>query len=174
MMIIHETSKRSATMPKRGEKKVLVNGICTCPPSASTAKKRSASSAVSTASDNEKPLKLEPFSQRPSDARMIVSPILSASVWPASSYFLPAGVRSGVFRRFLQEQTTLPKLIRTSQAQVLTPPAILPFGTRPSPRHPSRNSLYTSTDFLRGCTCPPRLRHVGRHHDQRPGWPGDP
>jgi hypothetical protein len=32
-MIIHDTPKRSATMPKREEKKVFVNGICTCPPS---------------------------------------------------------------------------------------------------------------------------------------------
>ena len=32
---IHDTPKRSATMPKRGEKNVFVSGICTCPPLAS-------------------------------------------------------------------------------------------------------------------------------------------
>ena len=37
---IHETPKRSATIPKRGEKNVLVSGICTCPPSASAANRR--------------------------------------------------------------------------------------------------------------------------------------
>src|SRR5262249_23441287 len=36
-MIIHDTPKRSATIPKRGEKKVLANGICICPPSARAA-----------------------------------------------------------------------------------------------------------------------------------------
>jgi hypothetical protein len=40
---IHNTPKRSATMPKREAKKVLVNGICTCPPSARAANSRSAS-----------------------------------------------------------------------------------------------------------------------------------
>ena len=35
---IHGTPKRSATMPNACEKKVLVNGICTLPPSASASK----------------------------------------------------------------------------------------------------------------------------------------
>jgi hypothetical protein len=39
--IIHQTPKRSATIPKRGEKNVLPIGICTCPPSPSTLKRRS-------------------------------------------------------------------------------------------------------------------------------------
>src|SRR5215208_213413 len=43
--IIHDTPKRSATMPKRGEKNVLVNGCCTCPPSASAVNSRSASAS---------------------------------------------------------------------------------------------------------------------------------
>ena len=54
---IHDTPKRSATMPKREEKKVLVNGICTCPPSASAANNRSASASFGTVSDSEKPWK---------------------------------------------------------------------------------------------------------------------
>ena len=54
-MTIHPTPKRSATMPKRGEKKVLVSGICTWPPSASAANSRSASASSGTVSDSEKP-----------------------------------------------------------------------------------------------------------------------
>ncbi len=54
-MIIHDTPKRSATIPKRGEKKVCVNGICTCPPSARAANSRSPSASSATASDSEKP-----------------------------------------------------------------------------------------------------------------------
>src|SRR5262245_36040208 len=40
---IHDTPKRSATIPTRGAKKTVVNGICTCPPSASAANSRAAS-----------------------------------------------------------------------------------------------------------------------------------
>src|SRR5438445_7806103 len=56
-MTIHVTLKRSATMPKRGEKKVLVSGICTCPPSASTLNRRSASASLGTVSDSDIPWK---------------------------------------------------------------------------------------------------------------------
>ena len=56
-MTIHDTPKRSATMPKREEKNVLFNGICTCPPSASLANNRSASASLGTVSDSEKPWK---------------------------------------------------------------------------------------------------------------------
>ena len=56
--IIHDTPKRSATMPKREEKKVLVSGICTCPPSARAANSRSASASSGAESDSEKPWKL--------------------------------------------------------------------------------------------------------------------
>jgi hypothetical protein len=41
--IIHETPNRSATIPKRDEKNVLVSGICSCPPVPSAVKNRSAS-----------------------------------------------------------------------------------------------------------------------------------
>src|SRR5215213_6729529 len=43
--IIHDTPKRSATMPKAGEKNVRVIGICTCPPSASFENSRPASAS---------------------------------------------------------------------------------------------------------------------------------
>jgi len=39
---IYDTPKRSATMPKRGTKQVVVNGMCTCPPSARAAQSYSA------------------------------------------------------------------------------------------------------------------------------------
>ena len=46
-------------MPKREEKKVLVNGICTCPPLLRAANSRSASASFGTVSDSEKPWKLD-------------------------------------------------------------------------------------------------------------------
>ena len=52
---IQDTPKRSATMPKRGEKKVFPIGICTCPPSARAANSRSASAASAAVSESEKP-----------------------------------------------------------------------------------------------------------------------
>src|SRR3546814_8087863 len=51
---IQETPKRSATMPKRGLKKVLASGICTSPPSASAAKNFSASASSATVSDRDR------------------------------------------------------------------------------------------------------------------------
>src|SRR5262245_26917713 len=74
-VIIHGTPKRSATMPKRGDQKVLVSGICTCPPSASAPNTRSASASCATASDSPKPWKLGRPSQRPSEAITVVSPM---------------------------------------------------------------------------------------------------
>ena len=68
-MTIHITPKRSATMPKRGEKKVLAKGICTFPPSPSAAKTRSASAALSTATVSPKPWKFGFPVQWPSEAR---------------------------------------------------------------------------------------------------------
>src|SRR5688500_16738968 len=55
--IIHDTPKRSAALPKRGEKKVFASGICTCPSSATAANRRSASSVFAAVIDNEKPWK---------------------------------------------------------------------------------------------------------------------
>ena len=52
---IHDTPKRSATMPKLGEKNVLANGIFTCPPSLRAPKSRSASASLGAVSDSAKP-----------------------------------------------------------------------------------------------------------------------
>src|ERR1700730_7716105 len=74
-MTIHDTPKRSATIPKRGEKKVLVSGICTCPPSASALNRRSASASLGTVSDSDIPWKPGLPWQAPSDAITVVSPM---------------------------------------------------------------------------------------------------
>src|SRR5262249_48523182 len=73
---IQPTPKRSATMPKRGEKNVLVSGTCTLPPSPSALKARSASASFATVSDRLKPWKFGFPWQRPSDAITRESPIL--------------------------------------------------------------------------------------------------
>ena len=54
-MTIHDTPNRSVAMPKRGEKKVLVNGICTCPPLANAANTRSASASLGMVIESENP-----------------------------------------------------------------------------------------------------------------------
>ena len=56
----------------------------------------------------------------------------------------------GAFRRFVREQTMLPKLIRRSGAQVLISAGNFALWNSPVPQILlSRNSLYTSRDFLR-------------------------
>lgn len=56
----------------------------------------------------------------------------------------------GTFRRFVREQTVLPKLIRRSGAQVLISAGNFALWNSPVPQILlSRNSLYTSGDFLR-------------------------
>jgi glycosyltransferase involved in cell wall biosynthesis len=56
----------------------------------------------------------------------------------------------GAFRRFVHEQTVLPKLIRRSGAQVLISAGNFALWNSPVPQILlSRNSLYTSGDFLR-------------------------
>ena len=74
-MIIHDTPKRSATMPKRSAKNVSLSGICTWPPSARAANRFSASAAVAALIDSENPLKLGFPAQLPSDAITCASPI---------------------------------------------------------------------------------------------------
>src|SRR5262249_50953936 len=54
---IQHSPKRSPTMPKAGEKKVLVNGMWTCPPSDRAAKSFPASASLVTVIDSEKPWK---------------------------------------------------------------------------------------------------------------------
>jgi glycosyltransferase involved in cell wall biosynthesis len=64
--------------------------------------------------------------------------------------FVEISESSGVFRRFLLEQTTLPKLLRRSGAQVLISAGNFALWNSPVPQILlSRNSLYTSLDFLR-------------------------
>src|SRR5882724_4103450 len=72
--IIQDTPNRSATMPKREEKNVFVNGIWTCPPSARAAKSCSASASVDAVSDRAKPWKAGFPVQRPSETITDVPP----------------------------------------------------------------------------------------------------
>src|SRR5204862_8142527 len=74
-LIIQPTPKRSVTMPNRGDQKVLVSGIRTCPPSFSAAKARSASASLGTEREREKPSKLGFSAEQPSDAITEVWPI---------------------------------------------------------------------------------------------------
>ena len=64
--------------------------------------------------------------------------------------FVHVQERNGALRRFVQEQTALPKLIRRSGAQVLLSAGNFALWNSPVPQILlSRNSLYTSGDFLR-------------------------
>ena len=64
--------------------------------------------------------------------------------------FVETAETSGVFRRVVREQTTLPKQIRRSGAQVLISAGNFALWNSPIPQILlSRNSLYTSSDFLR-------------------------
>ena len=64
--------------------------------------------------------------------------------------FVETAESSGVFRRFVDEQTKLPKLIRRSGAQVLISAGNFALWNSPVPQILlSRNSLYTSSDFRR-------------------------
>jgi glycosyltransferase involved in cell wall biosynthesis len=64
--------------------------------------------------------------------------------------FVETSETSAVFRRFLREQTTLPNLIRRSGAQVLISTGNFALWNSPVPQILlSRNSLYSSGDFLR-------------------------
>ncbi len=64
--------------------------------------------------------------------------------------FVETSESPGVLRRFIQEQTALPQLIRQSGAQVLISAGNFALWNSPVPQILlSRNSLYTSADFLR-------------------------
>src|SRR5208283_4995002 len=64
--------------------------------------------------------------------------------------FVETSESHGVLRRFVREQTALPKLIRQSGAQVLISTGNFALWNSPVPQILlSRNSLYTSGDFLR-------------------------
>src|SRR5204863_5397012 len=73
---IHDTPKRSASMPKRCEKKVWARGRRTWPPSARALNARSASAAVGTVSESENPSNAGSPAEQPSEAMMVVWPIL--------------------------------------------------------------------------------------------------
>ncbi len=61
-----------------------------------------------------------------------------------------SSMSSGTFRRFIQEQTTIPDLIRSSGAKVLLSTGNFSLWNCPVPQILlSRNSLYTSRDFSR-------------------------
>jgi len=64
--------------------------------------------------------------------------------------FVETSESPGVLRRFIREQTALPKLIKQSGAQVLISAGNFALWNSPIPQILlSRNSLYTSSDFLR-------------------------
>jgi hypothetical protein len=64
--------------------------------------------------------------------------------------FLEGNSQGGAARRFLQEQTILPGLIRQSRADVLISAGNFALRKSPVPQILlSRNALYTSRDFLR-------------------------
>jgi glycosyltransferase involved in cell wall biosynthesis len=64
--------------------------------------------------------------------------------------FVETSDSSGALRRFILEQTALPKLIKQSGAQVLISAGNFALWSSPIPQILlSRNSLYTSSDFLR-------------------------
>jgi glycosyltransferase involved in cell wall biosynthesis len=65
-----------------------------------------------------------------------------------TSIEMPEG--AGVFRRFVREQTALPKMIRQNNSQVLISTGNFALWNSPVPQILlSRNSLYTSADFRR-------------------------
>ncbi|HYU44844.1 MAG TPA: glycosyltransferase family 1 protein [Terriglobales bacterium] len=64
--------------------------------------------------------------------------------------FVETAASPGVLRRFFHEQTTLPRLLRRSRAQVLVSTGNFALWNSPVPQMLlSRNSLYTSADFHR-------------------------
>jgi glycosyltransferase involved in cell wall biosynthesis len=64
--------------------------------------------------------------------------------------FVETSANAGTFRRFVQEQTTLPGLLRRSRSQVLISTGNFALWNSPVPQILlSRNSLYTSSDFFR-------------------------
>jgi len=82
---------------------------------------------------------------------VLLNPALRAEFGELSNVsFVATSETSGVFRRFVREQTTLPRLIRQSGAQVLLSAGNFALWNSPVPQILlSRNSLYTSADFLR-------------------------
>ncbi|MGA3103023.1 MAG: glycosyltransferase family 1 protein [Terriglobales bacterium] len=85
------------------------------------------------------------------ETTVVLSPALRAEFSQLPNISLvEASETSGTFRRFVREQTALPKLIRRSGADVLISTGNFALWNSPVPQILlSRNSLYTSSDFLR-------------------------
>jgi len=85
------------------------------------------------------------------EATVLLNPAMRAEFGSlANISFVETSESSGAFRRFIWEQTALPKLIRQSKAQVLISAGNFALWNCPVPQILlSRNSLYTSGDFLR-------------------------
>jgi glycosyltransferase involved in cell wall biosynthesis len=92
------------------------------------------------------------LSRRPDvEATLLVNPAIREEFGELPNVsFIDISVPSGVAWRFIREQTALPKLIRRSGAQVLISAGNFALWNSPIPQILlSRNSLYTSADFLR-------------------------
>lgn len=88
--------------------------------------------------------------------------------------FVETSENSRVFRRFIREQTILPRLIRRSGTQVLISTGNFALWNSPVPQILlSRNSLYTSDDFSAMFALAETMRY-GRILWSRVGWRGDP
>src|SRR5215475_10478961 len=84
---IHDTPKRSSSMPKRGEKNVLPSGILTLPPLLSPLNARSASASLLTWIESVTPPNGVLSAQSPSDAMTSLSPILKHACMTLLSQF---------------------------------------------------------------------------------------
>jgi glycosyltransferase involved in cell wall biosynthesis len=94
-----------------------------------------------------------PYLARRVDAKttVLVNPAIRGELGELPNIrFVETPQSSGAFQRFIREQIALPKLIRTSGAQVLISTGNFALWNSPVPQILlSRNSLYTSDDFLR-------------------------
>src|SRR5690349_9294099 len=89
----------SWTMPKQGDQKVFVSGICTWPPSLSAAKYFCASASVLGAMDSEKPSNFGASPPQPSEAITTDEPIFMLECMIFSPQFggdIPGGGGSGL------------------------------------------------------------------------------
>jgi glycosyltransferase involved in cell wall biosynthesis len=85
------------------------------------------------------------------ETTVLLNPAIRQEFGELPNIFFVEGLESyGASRRFIREQTTLPKLIRRSGAQVLISAGNFALWNSPVPQILlSRNSLYTSVDFYR-------------------------
>ena len=102
-------------MPNFGEKNVLVNGMVTLPPLASASNSRSASASDFTVIGNPKPWNTGLPSQRPSEARIVLSPSLKLACMilfsePGGS--IPGGGGSGLSLLRMSSTFVAPSAVR--------------------------------------------------------------